>query len=233
LRDGLTFSNVVSVTALIFALGVGGAWAATELSKNEVKSKHIGSGQVKAKDLGKNAVSSPKIANDSVTGADIDESDLGQVQNAAAADNAAIAQFAANALSAENSGTLDGQDSSAFADAGGFRIASANSGAGTPQTLFSPSGLDVTTDGVPGSDSTVRLVNNTGSPVKVQTEIAAATTTVAPGAVATPGYAPGTGKVGTVLIQIDESDRAMLLTCGSATVGTLNMTCSAILAPTF
>ena len=52
--------------SLLFALGLGGAWAASELSKNEVKSKHIGKGQVKAKDLGKNAVSSPKVANGSL-----------------------------------------------------------------------------------------------------------------------------------------------------------------------
>jgi hypothetical protein len=47
--------NVVGYIALFFALGLGSAWAATELDKNEVKSKHIGKGQVKAKDLGKNA----------------------------------------------------------------------------------------------------------------------------------------------------------------------------------
>ena len=66
LRVHLTFANVVSVIALLFALGLGGAWAASELSKNEVKSKHIGKGQVKAKDLGKNAVSSPKVADGSL-----------------------------------------------------------------------------------------------------------------------------------------------------------------------
>ena len=32
LRERLTFANVVSVIALIFAMGLGGAWAATELS---------------------------------------------------------------------------------------------------------------------------------------------------------------------------------------------------------
>jgi hypothetical protein len=52
----LTYSRVVSTLALVLALGTGGAWAATELSKNAVKSKHIKDGAVKAKDLAANAV---------------------------------------------------------------------------------------------------------------------------------------------------------------------------------
>jgi hypothetical protein len=45
LHAHLTFANVVSVISLLFAIGLGGAWAASELSKNEVKSRHIGNGQ--------------------------------------------------------------------------------------------------------------------------------------------------------------------------------------------
>jgi hypothetical protein len=70
LRARLTFANVVSVVSLLFALGLGGAWAATELSKNEVKSKHIGKGQVKNADIAANAVTSPKVANGSLLGED-------------------------------------------------------------------------------------------------------------------------------------------------------------------
>jgi hypothetical protein len=69
-RERLTFSNVVSVISLLFALGLGSAWAATELEKNEVKSKHIGKGQVKNPDLADNAVTSPKVADGSLLGAD-------------------------------------------------------------------------------------------------------------------------------------------------------------------
>ena len=60
LRGKLSFANVVSVISLVFALGLGGAWAATELDKNEVKSKHIGKGQVKNADLANDAVTSPE-----------------------------------------------------------------------------------------------------------------------------------------------------------------------------
>jgi hypothetical protein len=65
-RARLTFANVVSVISLLFALGLGGAWAASELSKNEVKSKHIGKGQVRSPDLSKNSVTSPKVADASL-----------------------------------------------------------------------------------------------------------------------------------------------------------------------
>ena len=58
-------SNVIGYLALFVALS-GTAWAATELEKNEVKSKHIGKGQVKTADLAKNAVASPKVADGSL-----------------------------------------------------------------------------------------------------------------------------------------------------------------------
>ena len=51
-------------------MGLGSAWAATELKKNEVKSKHIKNGVVKTKDLADNAVTSPKVADGSLLSAD-------------------------------------------------------------------------------------------------------------------------------------------------------------------
>ncbi len=69
-RARLTYANVVSSIALFFALGIGGAWAATELSKNSVKSKHIAKGQVKRSDIAKNAVNSSKVAEGSLLGSD-------------------------------------------------------------------------------------------------------------------------------------------------------------------
>lgn len=59
-------SNAVGYIALFFAMSLGTAWAATELSKNEVRSKHIGKGQVKSADLGANSVTSPKVADASL-----------------------------------------------------------------------------------------------------------------------------------------------------------------------
>lgn len=70
LRDRLTFANVVSVVSLLLALGVGTAWAAQELSKNDVRSRHIAKGQVKTPDLAKSAVTSAKVKNGSLLGKD-------------------------------------------------------------------------------------------------------------------------------------------------------------------
>ena len=56
--------------SLFLVLAGGTAWAATELSKNEVKSKHIGKGQVKSADLGENSVTSPKVADGSLLSED-------------------------------------------------------------------------------------------------------------------------------------------------------------------
>lgn len=52
--------------SLFLVLAGGTAWAASELGKNEVKSKHIGKGQVKNADLANGAVTSPKVANGSL-----------------------------------------------------------------------------------------------------------------------------------------------------------------------
>lgn len=61
----------VALLALFFSLGLGSAWAATELTKNDVKSKHIGPGQVKRSDLGRNAVNSAKVAPGTLLGSDL------------------------------------------------------------------------------------------------------------------------------------------------------------------
>jgi hypothetical protein len=70
-------SNVVAYLALFAALS-GTAWAATELEKNEVKSKHIGKGQVKNSDLAANAVTSPKVADGSLLSEDFALGELPQ-----------------------------------------------------------------------------------------------------------------------------------------------------------
>lgn len=64
-------SNVVGYVALFFSVGVGSAWAATELSRNQVKSRHIAKGQVRASDLGRNAVRSSKVKNGSLKAKDL------------------------------------------------------------------------------------------------------------------------------------------------------------------
>jgi hypothetical protein len=68
-RSQLSYANVVATLALFLALG-GTAFAAVALTKNSVKSRHIGKGQVKAADLGRNAVTSAKVRNASLLASD-------------------------------------------------------------------------------------------------------------------------------------------------------------------
>jgi hypothetical protein len=63
-------SWVASYLSLFIALGLGSAYAATELDKNEVKSKHIKNAGVKNADLANDAVTSSKVADGSLLGED-------------------------------------------------------------------------------------------------------------------------------------------------------------------
>jgi hypothetical protein len=90
-RSRLTFANVVSLTALFFALG-GGTYALTvprnivgpkQIKKNAVRSKHIKARAVKRSDLGSNAVNSAKVADASLTGADLLDGSIGKADLAA------------------------------------------------------------------------------------------------------------------------------------------------------
>ena len=90
---GLSFANVVSVLALVFALA-GGAYAIS-LPKNSVKSKQIKNGQVKSQDARDNGL----------TGVDIDESTLGRVPTATSATTADSATTANSATTADSATT--------------------------------------------------------------------------------------------------------------------------------
>jgi hypothetical protein len=59
----------LALIALFVALG-GSAYAAVQIERNAIKSRHIGPGQVKRSDLGKNAVNSAKVANRSLQAGD-------------------------------------------------------------------------------------------------------------------------------------------------------------------
>ena len=63
-------ATVAAYFGLFVALATGGAYAANELGKDDVASKHIKNGGVKGKDLADNAVTSPKVANGSLLGED-------------------------------------------------------------------------------------------------------------------------------------------------------------------
>ena len=82
LREHLR-NNVVGYLALFVALS-GTAYAAVELGKNDVRSRHIKNGQVKVKDLASDAVTSPKVADGSLLGKDFAAGQLPQFNGAAA-----------------------------------------------------------------------------------------------------------------------------------------------------
>ena len=69
IRTRLSYANVVSTLCLFVLLG-GGAYAATQLEKNSVKSKHLKNGGVKKRDLAKRSVDSRKVVDGSLLGAD-------------------------------------------------------------------------------------------------------------------------------------------------------------------
>ena len=68
-RPRITHPVLVAYLALFVALG-GSSYAAVQLSKNSVRSKHIKNGQVKRADLRKNAVNGAKVKDGSLQAAD-------------------------------------------------------------------------------------------------------------------------------------------------------------------
>ena len=107
-------SNTVAYVALFCSLSLGTAWAATELTRNSVKSKHIAKGQVKRSDLGRNSVNSPRVADRSLRAVDFAAGQL-------PAGPDGPAQVLAKTKQVDGSGSgldadlFDGRDSSAFA----------------------------------------------------------------------------------------------------------------------
>ena len=69
IRSSFTYANVMATLAVFVALG-GGAYAATTLPKNSVKSKQIVNGQVKSADIAANAVNSAEVADFSLLAQD-------------------------------------------------------------------------------------------------------------------------------------------------------------------
>ena len=88
LRERLTFSNVISLTALFVALG-GSAYAA--LDRNSVGTPQLRNSAVTTAKLHAGAVSTAKIKSGAVTSGKIKLSTLGKVPRAAKADTATTA----------------------------------------------------------------------------------------------------------------------------------------------
>lgn len=76
-RVDLSFANVMSVIAVFIALG-SGAYAAVQLERDSVKSRHIKNGVVKGKDLRDGAVTAPKVADGSLLAEDFANGQLPQ-----------------------------------------------------------------------------------------------------------------------------------------------------------
>jgi len=140
-----TFANVVSLLALVVALG-GSAYAAVSLPKNSVGTKQLKKRAVTTSKFATGAVTGGKLAAGSLTGKQINSSTLGQVPSAAhagsadAATNAThagSADTAANAAHASNSDLLGGSAPSAFFPASKVRTFNVKLAFGQTQTLFS------------------------------------------------------------------------------------------------
>ena len=71
----LSYANVVASLALFVALG-GSAFAAVQLSKGQVKTRHLAKSAVKAKKLAPNAVTSGKVRNGSLRAKDFRTGEL-------------------------------------------------------------------------------------------------------------------------------------------------------------
>ena len=69
MRRHLTYANVMATAAVFIALG-GSSYAAVQLSKDSVRSKHIKNGQVKGPDLATNAVNTRSVKNGSLLSSD-------------------------------------------------------------------------------------------------------------------------------------------------------------------
>jgi hypothetical protein len=87
----------VALLALILTVGGGTAFAlrgkntvfSNDIANRQVKRVDLAAGAVRAGKVGADAIRTEKVLDDSLTGADIDESTLGQVPAAASAGNAA------------------------------------------------------------------------------------------------------------------------------------------------
>jgi hypothetical protein len=83
LRSRLTYANVAATLALFLVIGGGTVYAASELGRNDVKSKNIAKGAVKTSDLATNAVTGQKVKDGSIAGEDLQDGTItaGEIQD--------------------------------------------------------------------------------------------------------------------------------------------------------
>jgi hypothetical protein len=66
-----SYANVTATLALFLAIAGGTVYAASEIGKNDVKSKNIAKGAVKTSDLHSNAVTGEKLKDGTISGVDL------------------------------------------------------------------------------------------------------------------------------------------------------------------
>jgi hypothetical protein len=143
LRPRLTYANVAATLALVLALGGGTVYAANQLSKNSVRSKHIAKGAVKRPDLGRNAVTSPKVKDGGIKAADIAAGVIPKVQAQVTGSATAGPQGGIDAnttlplpLGGATTFTPRAGEVAALAAEGRFTIATANAGQSCQPAVF-------------------------------------------------------------------------------------------------
>jgi hypothetical protein len=105
IRPRFTYANVVATIALFVAVSGASAFATTQLAKNSVGSRQLKSKSVTTGKIALNAVNGTKVANGSLTGADINLSQLGTVPSAVSAGSAGNANTVGGHSAACPSGT--------------------------------------------------------------------------------------------------------------------------------
>lgn len=71
LSSRLSYANVIATLALFLAVAGGTVYAASEIGRNDVKSKNIAKGAVKTSDLAAAAVTGAKVKDATITGGDL------------------------------------------------------------------------------------------------------------------------------------------------------------------
>ncbi len=151
---------VVACLALGLALG-GTSYAAVKLPKNSVGAKQLKKNAVTSPKIKANAVTGAKVKSNAITGADVNESSLGKVPAAVAADTAALATTATTATSAGNATTVGGATVRRF-------FTAVTTGAAA-QTVLNLNGLTLTLT-CPAGVLTLRANNNSGAAAQFRYE---------------------------------------------------------------
>jgi hypothetical protein len=176
-RPFLTYANVVSTLCLFIVLG-GGAYAAATIDGADLKAR---------------SVPATKIRRDALTGAEIRESTLRRVPDAA---------------------RLAGSAPSAFLRASRVASGLGNVTSTVPDTLItSPTiGLKVTTDGDADATQTLRFINQGSDRIIVSRSSVGSFSAIEPGAAGSFDSTPG---VETFVVRSEKAQaKAVTMTCG-------------------